>query len=170
MRRLIPIAALASFCLLLVSPSFSQSSATATVSFQVAGYQSLSVWGERTDEREILSLYRIPQPTPQERAAGWIERPRALQLLARSNMPWTLRVRALEPDMGISDDGQYRKPLSDLHVRAAQSYISVSVRDQRVTEGPSGEFLISLDYRVRVGPEHRDGRYHVTLVYTISTR
>ncbi|MCS6903141.1 MAG: hypothetical protein NZO41_02545 [Candidatus Bipolaricaulota bacterium] len=128
------------------------------------------MWGERPDDRELVSLYRIPQPTPQERAAGWIERPGALQLLARSNLPWVLRVRALESEMGISDDGQYRKPVSDLYVRARQYYIPISTSDQTITQGASGEFLISMDYRVRVGPEHRDGRYHVTLIYTLSTR
>ncbi|MCI2430487.1 hypothetical protein LM602_07780 [Candidatus Acetothermia bacterium] len=171
MKRPITVAALAGACLLLLTlPSLSQSSATATVAFQLTGYQSLSVWGERTDARDIISLYRIPQPSPQERAAGWVERPRALQLLARSNLPWVLRVRALEPTMGTSDDGQYRKPVSDLYVRAARNYIPVSVSDQAITEGPLGEFLIPIDYRVRVGPEHRDGSYQVTLIYTISTR
>lgn len=171
MKRLSTVAALASCCLLLLAlPSLSQSSATATISFQLASYQSLSVWGEHTDEREIISLYRIPQPTAQERAAGWIERPRALQLLARSNMPWVLRVRASETIMGTSDDGQYRKPVSDLYVRAARDYVSVQTSDQALMAGPLGEFLIPIDYRVRVGSEHRDGNYQVTLVYTLSTR
>ncbi len=169
MRRLIIITALASCCLLLlVLPSLSQSSAT--VAFQIAGYQSLSVWGERTDERETVSLYRIPQPTAQERAAGWIERPSALKLLARSNMPWVLRVRAAETIMGTSDDGQYRKPVSDLYVRATSDYISVQTSDQALMTGLPGESLISIDYRVRLGAEHRDGNYQVTLVYTLSTR
>ncbi|MCS6936624.1 MAG: hypothetical protein NZ610_08050 [Candidatus Bipolaricaulota bacterium] len=168
MRRPIITAALAGWCsLLLTLPSLSQSSAT--VSFQIASYQNLSIWGERSDQREILSLYRIPQPTPQERAAGWIERPKALQLVARSNLRWALRVRSLEPTMGLSDDGQSRKPVSDLYVRTPQYEVSVSVRDQTIAHGPAGEFLVPIDYRVRLGPDHRDGHYHVTLVYTLST-
>lgn len=173
MRTLLTSAVLASSLVLLTLPGVSQSSASATVSFQLASFQSLSVWGERESETHLLSVYTIPRPTAPERAAGWIERPRALQLLARSNVAWALRVRALDATMGTSDDGQYRKPVSDFYVRAAgqgSSYVPVQTKDQTISGGPYGEHLISIDYRIRVGSEHRDGSYQVTLIYTIATR
>jgi hypothetical protein len=154
----------------LLQESFPQNSASATVSFRLAPAMSLSVLGTNPQGNSVVSVYTIPRPTEQERQAGFIERLHALTLQARSNAPWALRVRAYEPSMGTSDDGTYRKPVSDFEVRAAPGpYLPLSVNDQTVTRGPSGEHIIVLDYRVQLGPQHRDGTYSVTLIYTITT-
>lgn len=154
----------------LLQESFSQNSASGRVSFRLAPAMSLSVLGTSPQGNGVVSVYTIPRPTEQERQAGFIERLHALILQARSNAPWALRVRAQEPFMGTSDDGTYRKPVSDFAVRAAPgSYLSLTVDDQTVIRGPAGEQTIALDYRVQLGPQHRDGTYRVTLIYTITT-
>ena len=172
MKKIWALVAVMGVCGLALSlESVSQSSASGIVTFRLAPSMSLSVWSESPSGNSLVSVYTIPRPTAQERQAGFLERLNALKLLARSNVPWALRARAQEPDMGFSDDGTYRKPVSDLEVRAAPGpYIPLSVRDQTLTWGPAGEYLIALDYRVRLGPEHRDGTYQVTLIYTISTQ
>nr|BAL59858.1 hypothetical protein HGMM_OP4C494 [Candidatus Acetothermum autotrophicum] len=151
--------------------SVSQSSASGIVTFRLAPSMSLSVWGESPSGSSLVSVYTIPRPTAQERQAGFLERLNALKLIARSNVPWALRVRAQDPDMGPSDDGTYRKPVSDLEVRAAHGpYVPVTVYDQTIARGPVGEHLIPVDYRVRLEAEHRDGNYRVTLIYTLASR
>lgn len=101
---------------------------------------------------------------------GFLERLSALKLIARSNVPWALRVRAAAPDMGLSNDGTYRKPASDLEVRAAHGpYVPVTVYDQTIARGPVGEHMLPIDYRVHLGAEHRDGNYHITLIYTLTS-
>ncbi len=172
MRKTIVLAAAIGVCSLAFSvDSSSQNSAGATVTFRLAPMMSLSVWGESPSGSSVALVYTIPQPTAQERQAGFLERPNALKLIARSNVPWALRVRASEPDMGLSDDGAYRKPVSDLEVRVAQApYVPVAVYDQTLVRGPGGEHMLSLDYRVRLGAEHRDGTYRVTLIYTLTSQ
>lgn len=171
--KIFVFSAVVSLCtVLLAFDSSSQSSASATVSFRIAPSLSLSVWGENTAGNNLISVYTIPRPTPQQRQAGFIESLKALQLLARSNVPWVLRVRAQEPDMGLSDDGLYRKPVGDLQVRATTRglYVPVTLHDQAIASGVPGEYLLPVDYRVRLGTEHRDGNYRVTLIYTLTSR
>ncbi len=171
MKKFVAVAAMIGVCGLAFSlESSSQSSASGTVTFRIAPMMSLSIWGESPSGKSVVSVYTIPQPTAQERQAGFLERLGALKLIARSNVPWALRVRASEPDMGPSDDGTYRKPVSDLAVRAGQGpYVPVAIHDQTLARGPLGEYLLPIDYRVRLGAEHRDGNYRVTLIYTLAS-
>jgi hypothetical protein len=170
MKKILVLAAAIGVCSLAFSLE-SSSQSSASVTFRIAPMMSLSVWGESPSGNSLASIYTIPRPTAQERQAGFLERENALKLIARSNVPWALRVRASEPDMGLSDDGTYRKPVSDLEVRAAQgAYVPVAVYDQTIARGPIGEYLLSIDYRVRLGSEHRDGNYRVTLIYTLTSR
>lgn len=148
--------------------SSSQGSTSAVVTFRIAPSMSLSILGESTSGNSVVSIYTMPRPTAQERQAGFLERLNALTLIARSNVPWALRVRAQEPEMGISDDGTYHKPVSDFEVRASRgAYLPVALSDQLLTRGSPGEHPLSIDYRIRLGPEHRDGTYSITLIYTL---
>ncbi len=171
MKKSLVLAAMIGVCGLVFSlEGSSQSSANAIVTFRIAPLMSLSVWGESPSGSSVASIYTMPHPTAQERQAGFLERLNALKLVVRSNLSWALRVRALEPDMGLSDDGTYRKPVSDLEVRAAPApYVAVTTHDQAIASGPHGEHRLSLDYRVRLGPEHRNGTYRVTLIYTLAS-
>jgi hypothetical protein len=168
MKKIFIFAAVMAVCGLALEGA-SQSSAVVT--FRLAPSMSLSVWGESPSGSSLASIYTIPRPTAQERQAGFLERLNALKLIARSNVPWALRVRAQEPDMGLSEDGTYRKPASDLEVRAAHGpYVPLTVSDQTIAYGPAGEHLLPIDYRVRLGAEHRDGNYRVTVIYTLASR
>jgi hypothetical protein len=171
-KKILVLGAVTSLCSLFFTlESSSQNPASATVAFRIAPSLSLSVWGENATGNSLISVYTIPRPTAQERQAGFIEHRKALQLLARGNVPWVLRVHAQEPDMGLSDDGTYRKPVSDLAVRVATGpYVLVMLQDQVITSGSPGEHLLPVDYRVRLGDEHRDGNYRVTLIYTLTSR
>jgi len=170
MKKIFIVGTVMAVCGLTLSvESVSQSSAVVT--FRIAPSMSLSVWGENPSGNSLASIYTIPRPTAQERQAGFLERLSALKLIARSNVPWALRVRAQEPDMGLSEDGTYRKPVNDLEVRAAHGpYVPLAVSDQTLAYGPAGEHLLPIDYRVRLGAEHRDGNYRVTVIYTLASR
>lgn len=170
MKKKILLAAAIMSSLAFSLESSPQSLASGTATFRIAPLMSLSIWGEDSSGTSVVSVYTIPRPTAQERQAGVLERLNALKLRARSTVPWALHVRASEPDMGLSDDGTYRKPISDLEVRATPApYVPVATHDQTIARGPSGEYLLLLDYRVRLGAEHRDGNYRVTLIYTLAS-
>ncbi len=170
MKKIFIVGTVMAVCGLTLSVE-SASQSSAVVTFRIAPSMSLSVWGENPSGNSLASIYTIPRPTAQERQAGFLERLSALKLIARSNVPWALRVRAQEPDMGLSEDGAYRKPVNDLEVRAAHGpYVPLAVSDQTLAYGPAGEHLLPIDYRVRLGAEHRDGNYRVTVIYTLASR
>lgn len=148
------------------------SSTTVQVGWRVLGTQMLSILGSDGPEGpSVASTFVIPQPTAEDLQRGYIERRRALVLVARSNMPWTISVRTDDENMGRSFDGTYVKPITDLLVRAeGGSYVTIGHRDQAITDGPPGEHQVGVDYRVLFDPKtHRDGNYHITVIYTIST-
>jgi len=157
---LIPISALAA------GPS---SSAVVHVSWTVLPFQSLTIGG-LTDGTSFTTRYDLPKPDASDFAAGFIEDDGVLVLNAASNIPWTVKVHAVEPDMGTSYDGSYTKPISDFMVRAdGGSFFSISTFDQVLASGTRGSYLLSVDYRVKVEEEtHKDGDYGLTLIYTIT--
>ncbi len=121
----------------------------------------------------VSSPFVIPNPTPEDLERGYVERLGAVTLLARSNVPWLIAVRAEDADMGTSFDGSVTKPITDFQVRASGQgrYLTVQRYDQALTAGPPGEHRVPVDYRVLFDRErHRPGNYRITLVYTISTR
>jgi len=149
-----------------------ESSTTVQVGWRVLSTQVLSILGSDGPEGpSVASTFIVPQPTSEDLARGYIERRRALVLVARSNTPWTISVRTDDEDMGRSFDGTYVKPITDLLVRAEGGpYLPISHQDQVIASGPPGEHQIGVDYRVLFDPKtHRDGNYHITVIYTIST-
>jgi len=158
-------------------PLLGDSSAAVVVGWRVESTQTLYVLGP--DGRaegggtSVASAFVIPNPTPEDLERGYVERLRAVTLLARSNTPWVISVRTEDADMGTSFDGTVTKPISDFQVRAhgRGPYLTVQRYDQALAEGPPGEHRVAVDYRVLFDRErHREGNYRITLVYTISTR
>ncbi len=158
--------------LLISSSLYAETSATVTVkvSWTVLPFQSLTIAGSADTDTTVVSHYVLPQPTESDFAVGYIEEEGALSLIAASNIPWTVRVHALEPNMGMSDDGTYVKPLSDFSLRANGSpYFSITSFDQTLASGGVGAHPLIIDYKVKTEKEsYKSGDYGLTLVYTIT--
>ncbi len=146
------------------------STATVTVTWRILPFQSLTVVGSATPETSVISRFNLKQPTAADFAAGYIEQDGALTLVAASNIPWTVNVHALEPNMGTSTDGSYVKPLSDFLVRAnGGTFIPISQFDQPLAHGQRGAYRLTIDYRVKLNPvAYKPGDYGLTVVYTIT--
>lgn len=144
---------------------------TVEVTWTVVPFQSLAIAGDDSSNSTVTSRFDLHQPTEIDFARGYIEKQRALTLVATSNIPWTVKVHAVEPDMGTSDDGAYVKPLSDFSLRAnGGSYSSVARFDQLLANGDRGAHTLVIDYKVLTEQEsYKEGGYGLTLVYTITS-
>ncbi len=118
----------------------------------------------------LSSRYNLHAPSASDFAAGFIEDDDVIVLNAASNIPWAVKVHAIESSMGTSYDGTYTKPLSDFMVRAnSGSFFSISTSDQVLASGTRGSYQLRVDYRVKVDEStYKDGDYGLTLVYTIT--
>lgn len=153
-------------------PLMGDESATVTVGWRVHSAQTLSALGSgRPGGDQLVTTFVVPRPTPADLARGYIERERAITLVARSNTPWILTVRTSSESMGTSFDGRYTKPVSHLQVRAEDGpYVTLARTAQVLARGPSGEYRVGMDYRVLFdGARYREGDYRVTVSYTLST-
>lgn len=144
---------------------------TVEVSWTVLPFQSLSIAGDGSGDAAVYSRFDLRQPTEADFAVGYIEVQSALTLKTASNIPWTVKVHALESDMGASDDGTYIKPLTDFSLRSnGGQYSSITGFDQTLASGDTGEYTLVIDYKVDTEKEtHKDGDYGLTLVYTITS-
>jgi len=145
-------------------------SVSARVTWVIVPFQSLSVAGGKPNGASVTDHVVLGQPTASDLTRGYMERTAALVLEARSNIPWTVKVQALETDMGRSTDGSVSKPLSDFQLRANDgAYVTLSPFARTLASGEPGSQTLSVDYRVSVDPEtYRPGDYGVTLLYTIT--
>lgn len=142
------------------------------VSWTILPFQSLTLAGSNSRGEEVTVRVDFPQPTEDDLLLGFIEMSGALFLVARSNIPWVVKVRAVESDLGTSYDGVFTKPLHNFLLRANNgSYFTLTNYDQIIIEGRPGTHPIEIDYKILFNQaNHRDGNYGVTLVYTITTR
>lgn len=142
------------------------------VSWTILPFQSLTLAGTNSWGEEVTARIDFPQPTVGDLSLGFIKIRGALSLVARSNIPWVVKVRAMESDLGTSYDGAFTKPLHNFLLRANNGqYFTLTNYNQIIIEGQPGVHPIEIDYKIlfdRVN--HRDGDYRVTLVYTITTR
>lgn len=121
---------------------------------------------------EVIDRIDFPQPTAADLSAGFIKIDGALSLVARSNIPWVVTVRAMERDLGTSRDGLFTKPLHNFLLRANNGiYFTLTNHDQIIIQGQPGIHPIEIDYKILFDQtKYREGDYGVTLVYTITTR
>jgi len=147
------------------------STAVVHVSWTVLPFQSLTIAGSAAGtDTSVTDRYDVDTPSASDFAAGFIEDDGVLVLNAASNIPWAVKVHAIESDMGTSYDGNYTKPLSDFMLRANNgNFFSISTSDQVLANGTRGSYLLSVDYRVKIDKDtYKDGDYGLTLVYTIT--
>jgi len=142
--------------------------ATVKVSFTVLPFQSLFIAGDDSDDATVCSRFDLRQSSEADFAVGYIEERSAMTLKAASDIPWTVKVRALESDSGTSDDGTYAKPLTDFSLCGnGGPYSSITGSDQTLASSDTGEHTLVVDYKVDTEKgTHRDGDYGLTVVYT----
>lgn len=92
-----------------------------------------------------------------------------MELVARSNVAWEVQVKAENQYLGQSDNGNYKKPTSDLSIRGQGSFKQVSTSPTTIAEGQPGEFKFGVDYKVQYDEDYKEGNYQARLVYTITT-
>jgi len=90
----------------------------------------------------------------------------------QSDEPWRITVRSLDPNLGISDDGTYIKPLSDLVWKMSDdvTWTPITQEEQEIdwsSETVEGviyiDFVLTLDWLMDI-----PGNYGAELVFTIS--
>lgn len=147
-------------------------SATVTVSWTIKPFQSLSIAGNPSNSKSVVSTYNVPDPTNADLNRGFIEEENALTLLVVSNVDWEIHVKSLSNNMGTSFDGTYTKPLEDFELRAGNgNYQPLTKSDQVLASGEHGKHKIGVDYKVNFHKnEYKDGNYQVKLLYTITTK
>jgi len=87
-----------------------------------------------------------------------------------SGTSWTITVRAMQPNLGVSDDGTYIKPLDDLFWKLSddESWIPMTQEEEEVDYGMEGEGVIYVDYVLTLDwLEDIAGNYGAELVFTI---
>lgn len=108
----------------------------------------------------------------EEFMAGYFLIP-GLPIFWESDEPWRLTVSSVDPDLGISDDARYIKPLDDLRWKLSEEQVWLPVsRDLEEidwsTETESGviyiDVMVLLDWLTDA-----PGEYHADIVFTIES-
>jgi len=141
------------------------------VSFSILPFQMLSIAGGASGNSAVSSVH-VPQPQIADLNRGYIDQRNAVRLSLRSNVPWRVKVRTSNRDMGTSFDGSYVKPVSDFQLRAAGSpYLTIDDTDQVLLRGNFGKYDFDIDYRTLFDKgAFRSGNYQIDIVYTIVSR
>ena len=169
-RRLLPLLSLILIALLAPSAAADTTAAAhVEIGWQVLPYQSLAV---ENPSSTSSGRFRLGQPTPADLSLGYAEADGAVTLVAASNVPWSVKVHAVETDLGRSADGTSVKPLSDFLLRAnGGAYLPISTVDQTLASGAFGVTSLVVDCRILTNStSYRPGDYGLTLVYTITTQ
>ncbi len=88
-----------------------------------------------------------------------------------SGVNWQITVLSLNPDLGLSTDGLYTKPLSDLRWKLSSSstWNALTTSDVLVQTGAAGSDSISMDYEFLFAwAADRPGTYGTTVQFTIT--
>ncbi len=171
MKKWIAISLLLSILFSFAAIAADSATATVTVTWRVLPFQSLTIAGKGDSGTSVVSHFDLKAPTAADIAAGYIEEDGAITLVAASNIPWTVKVHALEGNLGESYDGTYVKPLSDFLVRANDGkFFPIAQFDQTLASGERGSYKLTIDYKVLLDSGYKPGDYGLTLVYTITGR
>ena len=84
---------------------------------------------------------------------------------------WAVYVCSLDADLGLSNDGFYTKPLSDLQWKRSSlsSWNTMTTSDVQVMTGAAGTSSFDVDYRFLLSWSlDRAGAYGATIQYTIT--
>lgn len=90
-----------------------------------------------------------------------------------SDIAWRILINSYDPDLGISDDGTYVKPLSDLYWKLSNEEIWLPITQDREeldwgTE--TGDGVIYVDFAVSLAwKKDVPGRYGTELIFTIES-
>jgi hypothetical protein len=90
-----------------------------------------------------------------------------------SDSAWEITIKSLDADMGLSDDGQYTKPLSDLEWKTSPvgSWTTMTTTDATVKTGAAGSGDFDLDYKIWLSwSSDSAGTYGCTLQFTITAQ
>jgi len=135
---------------------------------------SAAVWTPPAHAEMSVSSNRVNAGIvgAEEFEAGYVVIPR-IPIFWESDVPWHISVGSLDPDLGISSDSRYVKPLDDLRWRLSdgQSWVPMRQESEEIdwsSEPGSGvvyiDIVILLDW-LRDAP----GEYQADLVFTIES-
>jgi hypothetical protein len=89
----------------------------------------------------------------------------------QSDSPWVISISSLDPDLGLSDNGNYRKPLSDFLWRPSdeQQWLPLTQSPQEIAWGKGGgKGVAYIDIKALLDiTRDAPGEYRSVLVFTI---
>jgi len=107
----------------------------------------------------------------QEFMDGYILIPE-LPVFWSSDVPWRISVGSMDPDMGLSDDASYSKPLEDLmwKISSEQTWIPLNRDPHEIAWGDeTGSGVIYIDVIILLDwLSDAPGEYRTDLVFTIT--
>lgn len=156
-----------------VFPVLASDSASHKITVKIPVIQAMRI--ETVDStssgKKIVTKYDIPEPSDGDLSSGYLEEEDVAMLAVTSNVNWKVTVRSSGRYLGTSNDGTYKKPVTDLMVGSSGQYSQVTTTPKTIVEEDPGVFNLGLDYKVQYDKsEYKPGSYEATLVYTISSR
>ncbi len=133
---------------------------------------SLPIWTSAAYADQFVTANRINLGIAgeEEFMAGYVMVPR-LPVFWESDVPWRLTVSSFSPDLGLSDDASYIKPLEDLQwkISEEQVWLPLSQDAEEVIWGTeTGSGVIYIDVMVQLDwLEDTPGDYHADIILTI---
>ncbi len=110
----------------------------------------------------------FPTPTETELENGYLTYTGTLTvtITPTNSGRYSLCARAGTQDMGLSNDGTYRKPITDIRVKstAATSYVSLLQTDQQVVGNLKKTQTLTLDVQLHVSWADAPGNYASSIV------
>ena len=132
----------------------------------------LSTWpaGAPAEQAVTVSDYNAGMISEVDFQAGYHLIP-GIPILWESDTAWRLAVSSVDPDLGISNDASYVKPLNDLMWKLADEdiWLPLSREPEEVTwSTETGSGVIYIDVLVLLDwLEDAPGDYRVELVFTL---
>ena len=154
-------------------PVMASDSASHDIEIDIPVIQAMNIKSRSStgSGEKVVTKYNIPEPKKADLNRGYVEKEDAVTLAVTSNVNWKVTVRAKKRYLGTSDDGTYKKPVTDLMIRCSGNYEPVTTSQTIIAEKGSGVFNLGLDYKTNFDKdEYKPGSYEATLVYTISSR
>ena len=128
---------------------------------------SPAAWADQTISVNDMSL---GPATEDDYVAGQIYI-HAQPISWQSDVPWRITVRSVNPNLGVSDDGSYIKPLTDLMWKLSDdvTWTPLTQEENEIKYSPDTgqgvvyvDFLLTLDWLKDI-----PGNYGAELVFTI---
>lgn len=133
---------------------------------------SLPSWTSAAHADQFVTANRVNLGIAGEEGfmAGYILVPR-LPVFWESDVPWRLTVSSFSPDLGLSNDASYNKPLEDLQWKISEEQVWQPLSqdaEELIWSSETGSGVIYIDVMVQLDwLRDTPGDYHADIILTI---